>query len=1020
MGWGLIVVVVGVSLFPAGLLPAASAASSPRLGAGLTPASREAPAPGTGTPTLSFTTSPSFPASANWLTYEHDVERSGDSTNETVLSPQDAQELEPVASVDLPLNSSVPGSQSSVTGSVAVAGGYVYVGSWNGALYELDATNLSIVWSLQLTNPRLPGAATNTSRCWRLGGIGSTPTVIVQDAGSTTYNTVVVAAGTGLYAINASLGPGQTRPTIDWFTNLTNYSFVPAGAKNWGYADLWGTPLVYDGYAYMGVASACDQRFVQGQLFQVALQGSGRYHVPAHVFNVTGYTGSTGDVAGGIWSAPMVDPSTNTLWVTTGNENGTWSGCASQPYVRSILGLNASNISELRSVFQVPQGSCYDPSGIGPDEDFGAGPTLFHDPQGAALAGAANKDGTFWVVNATTGQAAWNCSIGDSLFSPLAPAAWNGSTLFVAGDGQGGSSSGEIFAITPEPSSCAGISSLTPTSGGVALGGLTYANGLLVVAYNDGSGAGPGVLAVYSAASGQELSATTESSSINGEPIVADGRVYFGVGNAYTADEGSVVALGIPMNVSGTAAPLNGSPGAFQFEGGVAGGMPGYAYTWSFGDGQPNASVADPVHQYAKTGNYTIDFGVRDDSGEVESETFRIVATAAASGEVSRAVLDEGVELWINLTPPVSGPVNVTWTGLPFGCPTESAVSLTCRPYSLGTFSPLASWSSGPAASGSVELPSFTVHPPLVARARLSPPAVGVDGEVSYSANVSGGTPPYVLAWALGGAGSSNRTNGTFFASVIGDEFANLTVTDGGGGQSTASARVFVATYLTAALPFLPDVDVGALLVLNLSEAGGLPPYSVTWTGLPTGCKGGNSPQIEWANTTSFACTPQVPGVYEVTAELTDDLNQSAAATGSVTVAERLEATAGPTRLLSPACASISTRQLSVVASGGTPPYGYSWTGPGLIGATNESSAVIDTSGPGPFLYQISVSDSGGGRFPLSLLANATGLNGCGGVPTASPWTAIAFGLAIGLGGVLILAGVLWWARRSKGRRGPS
>jgi outer membrane protein assembly factor BamB/PKD repeat protein len=928
------------------------------------PLSVGGPVPHLPVPTLSAPAPGSFPATADWLTYEHDDERSGVAVNETVLSPVDAANLSVVASTSVPINSSVAGSQSSIAGSVAVADGVVYAGSWNGALYALNAANLTKLWSIQLTNPRLPGAATNVSRCWRMGGIGSTPTVVTGSGPGST--TILVAAGTGIYAINASLAAGQTIPKVRWFTNLTNYSVVPAGAKNWGYADLWGTPLVYDGYVYMGVASACDQRFVQGQIFQIPVAGAGRYHRPAHIFNVTGYTNSTGDVAGGVWSDPMVDPATGTLWVTTGNENGTWSGCASQRYVRAILGLNASNVSDLRSVFQIPQASCYDPTGIGPDEDFGAGATLFQDGAGTPFAGAPNKDGTFFVVNGTDGRAAWNCTIGASIFTPLSPAAWNGSTLFVAGDGAGGQTSGEIYAITPQASTCSGMRAFNATAGGVALGGLTDANGLLVVAYNEGSGAGAGVLAVFDAATGRELTSFTEGSSINGEPVVSDGRIYFGVGDAYTADTGSVVALGLPLRIDPTAGLVNQTPDLLRFGAGASGGMPNYGYVWSFGDSSPNSSAANPVHEYGAPGNYTVTVSVTDFAGHERVGTLTVSVAKVTPGEISLDPVDVGTTTWFNATVPSATTASLDWVGLPPGCGTENTSSLSCRPVQEGRFLVTASWTNSTGAAGSISFPTFTVDPPLTAVVNVTPTIGAPNLTIEYRVNFSGGTPPYEAQWALGPAGRSTLPNGSATLGGPGAYLIEFNGSDGGGGvvRDTRMVTVVGAFEIASTLSFLTG-EVDRPLNLTLTSQGGLGPVSVDWSGLPTGCASSDALTLQ--------CVPTSPGVYPVLAEAGDALGEHAQATLTVDVAVGIALANLSEVVHAPACSGMFAFPLRPAVSGGDPPYSYRWTGPGLPGGSSVSQPTATLGIGGSYRFNLTVTDSAGGTDRASLTVEVLG-----------------------------------------------
>jgi hypothetical protein len=84
------------------------------------------------------------------------------------------------------------------------------------------------------------------------------------------------------------------------------------------------------------------------------------------------------------------------------------------------------------------------------------------------------------------------------------------------------------------------------------------------------------------------------------------------VSSSAPGQSAAAVAHTEPFTVSasaGGAAFPNGCgnlPVVQQFNSVVFGGTQPYSYTWSFGDGTPNSSLADPSHQYAEFGEYTV------------------------------------------------------------------------------------------------------------------------------------------------------------------------------------------------------------------------------------------------------------------------------------------------------------------------------------------------------------------------------------------------------------------------------
>jgi hypothetical protein len=79
-----------------------------------------------------------------------------------------------------------------------------------------------------------------------------------------------------------------------------------------------------------------------------------------------------------------------------------------------------------------------------------------------------------------------------------------------------------------------------------------------------------------------------------------------------SAGSSAAVAHAEPFTVWATAGDASfpdgcgNLPVVQQFTSVVFGGTEPYSYAWSFGDGTPNSTLADPSHQYAEFGEYTV------------------------------------------------------------------------------------------------------------------------------------------------------------------------------------------------------------------------------------------------------------------------------------------------------------------------------------------------------------------------------------------------------------------------------
>ncbi|MBV9173686.1 MAG: PQQ-binding-like beta-propeller repeat protein, partial [Chloroflexi bacterium] len=440
-------------------------------------------------------TTPLMATAGDWPTSLHDPQRTSASSDETTLSTSNAAQLTKLWSFQ---------TGGTVASSPSIIGSTVYVGSWDGYEYALDAATGTQKWRTFL------GTTTADPICFPPGaGVSSAAAI---------QNGVVYLGGGDAYwyALDANTG------AVLWRV-FTGDNSAASGHYN------WSSPLIYNGYAYIGVASLGDCPLVQGQLLQVDLTT----HQVVNTFNSV----PTGQVGGGIWTSPSIDTATNTIFVTTGTIND-----PSQIYPQAMIALDAATLA-VKSAWQLPQAQA------GFDADWGTSATQFSDASGNPLVAATNKNGYTYAFNRsnigagpvwrqTIAYGGGDASSGDGSVSS---AAFGNNRLYVAG---GNTTIGGLGYP-------GGVRALDPATGNFlwehglphwVIPAVAYADGLLFV------GAGS-TLDVLDATSGTSLYTYTTGGTIYGAPSISNGRVFFG------STDNSVYAFGLPSNPPPTPVP---------------------------------------------------------------------------------------------------------------------------------------------------------------------------------------------------------------------------------------------------------------------------------------------------------------------------------------------------------------------------------------------------------------------------------------------------------------------------------
>jgi hypothetical protein len=545
-----------------------------------------------------------------WPTYDQGNFRQGAQLLERTLSAANASGLTLIA--NLSTLGPAEGSMAAVPGPAGTGRGFY--GDWAGDVYAL---NLSTVPSTNITywvdSPVLTPGWVPTRATFNCGpGTSSYPVAGVTGTPAVDGSNVFVVDQGILYDLNERTG------AILWSENVTTAGNQTPHVSNgnWKAHYIWSSPLAYGSYVYVGMSSGCDTPLIQGQLLQFPINGTN--HSVVHIVNVTPAQAQ----GGSIWSTPSIDPSSNTVWITTGNMNGSLSRNL-YPFAQAFVALNATNISRVKGYY-TDLNQCKNR-----DCDFGAGPMLFSDSNGTAMVGALSKDGNFYAFNRSAffanGTQVTNVSkprwsdTTNTRFS-ISPAAYSGTYLYVGGGAttiNGVSYNGSVREIYPSNGT---VHKAVGTTGYV-LAGITYSNGLVIDSAVNLPGVRAGsTLEVRDASSLAPLYSYKSGLQMNAEPIVFDGRIYVTSAPSSYQGPGSLYVFGLtPVDGASILGPamsaLIGSASTAAGTAIPAGGMPTYNFTWMWGDNSSNSFGISPNHDYTFSGTVTASLSMTDSAG---------------------------------------------------------------------------------------------------------------------------------------------------------------------------------------------------------------------------------------------------------------------------------------------------------------------------------------------------------------------------------------------------------------------
>lgn len=427
-----------------------------------------------------------------------------------------------------------------VSATPAVTGGAVYFPDWGGYLHKVDAKTGNAIWSRKVSD--YTGNPNSVSR--------TSPAVVGGRVYIADWDKAV------LMSVDAATGNPVWSKQID-----SQYKAV-----------LTQSPVVHNGVIYQGVSSRESEGALDPAYPCCTFRGSvnaldaatgnllwRQYTVPDNGGQTGGYSGVA------VWGTPALDPSTNTVYFTTGNNytvpktasdcqsaGGTPAQClAPDDYVDSVLALDMTtgrikwhtgsgrfDAWNTGCIPGFPPNNC--PPNPGNDYDFGDGAHLFTikaaDGRARKVIGAGEKSGEYWLLDATTGDVVWSAAAGpgghiggiewgtanDDRRIYIAEANFFRMPYTLAG---GASTTRSSFAAL-DPQTGRILWQVADKTDGYAWGALTAANGVVF------GGSTSGAMYALDAATGKYLWEFDAPYSSNAGPAVVDGTVYWGNGYA--------------------------------------------------------------------------------------------------------------------------------------------------------------------------------------------------------------------------------------------------------------------------------------------------------------------------------------------------------------------------------------------------------------------------------------------------------------------------------------------------------
>ncbi len=263
--------------------------------------------------------------------------------------------------------------------------------------------------------------------------------------------------------------------------------------------------------------------------------------------------------------------------------------------------------------------------------------------------------------------------------------------------------------------------------------------------------------------------------------------------------------------------------------------------------------------------------------------------------------------------------------------------------------------SNDASATSMTEFFGTSPPPTLSASFTYSPSSPQIGQTVSFTGSASGGTQPYSYSWSFGDGSTGTGSSAKHTYSSAGTLDVAFTVKDNGSPQQTKTSQQPISVSgapppLTASFAYSPSsTQAGQPVTFTASASGGTSAFTFSWS-FGDGTTGTGSPVTH---------TYSSAGSYTAALTVKDSSSPQQTATSQMTVA----VTSPPPPIsasftLSPSSPSAGQSvSFAASASGGTPPYNYTWSyGDGSTGTGLQVTHTYDRDGT--YQVALTVADS--------------------------------------------------------------
>jgi hypothetical protein len=461
---------------------------------------------------------------------------------------------------------------------------------------------------------------------------------------------------------------------------------------------------------------------------------------------------------------------------------------------------------------------------------------------------------------------------------------------------------------------------------------------------------------------------SSNTSSLTCTPTAAGTyQVNATVNDSGTAHVSKVIALIVSTSTPLSITTFTASPNpvtlgsSVTFTVSATGGSPAYTYAYS---GLPAGCTSSNASSFSCTptsaGSFNVNATVNDTAGGHVYKVYALTVSSVPPPTISSfTVLPSPVAVnnQITLTTTVTGgaaPLTYSYTGLPAGCTSQDAATMTCTPTAAGSYTINVTVTDANLKTASSTASLTVVSPLTISAFSANPSSFYIGSSTTLSVTAAGGQAPLAYAYSglPTGCASTNTVTLSCTPTAAGNYTVTVTVSDASSKQATTTTILTVLSLPTiTSFTSSPSPAVQySPTTFTVQVTGGAKPYSYAYTGLPTGCSSQDQ--------ASFTCAPGASGSFTVHVTVTDAGSKSTSTTLALTVS------AAPSPTISSFTATPNSltiggnTTLAVSASGGTGPLSYSYSNlPDGCTTLNVSTLTCTPTVAGTFTITVTVTD---------------------------------------------------------------